>query len=192
MRRVSVSRSRSFRRDPSPRHPENLSVRASAIPRGDRVTLHSRARGRHSADVTPRAIMYPTVRNVGRGNTRCKRKKFHRATHAQAGARSAERRIVESTCVGEGRRLLARRIRALAPDRTELNEFTAEQALLRGQLHVRYDDGDDGYVGMRTLTLVRTFVLHGAWRTLHGPPAMHRIEDKRALGGATLHRCMTV
>lgn len=63
-----------------------------------------------------------------------------------------------------------------------------------GPLYDHYDgnDSDDGYVGMRTLTLVRSFVLHGGWRTLHGPPAVHRIEDKCALGGAASHRCMTV
>lgn len=124
--------------------------------------------------------------------TRGVKKKSFTAAHAHARPGVPCRREVR--CRKHVRRRgpppLARRTRAL--DRTELNEFTAERALLRGQLHVRYDDGDDGYVGMRTLTLVRTFVLHGAWRTLHGPPAMHRIEDKRALGGAAPHRCVTV
>lgn len=107
---------------------------------------------------------------------------IHEHMHAyKAGVHSAallrrSRCIVESTCV-------VRTPLSIAGS-TELNEFTAGHTLLRGLLHVPYDGDDDGDVGMRTLTLVRAFVLHGAWSSLHGPPAVQRIEDKRALGGA--------
>lgn len=68
--------------------------------------------------------------------------------------RDAENCIVESTCDAPP----AKRNRLSIAGRTELNEFTAGHTPLRGCYTF---DGDDGDVGMRTLTLVRAFVLHG-------------------------------
>jgi len=113
--------------------------------------------------------MYPTVRNVGRGNTRCKKKvsPLYTGTRAyKAGAHSErdamqENYIVESTC---GAPPAKRNRLSIAPvaGQTELNEFTAGHTLLRDcYTGYTFDSDDDGDVGMRTLTLVRAFVLHG-------------------------------
>jgi len=116
--------------------------------------------------VTPRAIMYPTVRNVGRGNTRCK-KKFHLHTCMRAYKHACIPLpvgcIVESTCVAKTRLSAWRnRARSLSIASNGAEWIYGWTHFITGLLYVRYDGDDDGDVGMRTLTLVRAFVFHEA------------------------------
>lgn len=108
--------------------------------------------------------MYPSVRNVGRGNTRCKKKKKKSFTATYTcGAHFVAlcRKHVSSVVKKDETRLSRRVARVQSRDTTELNEFTALDTLYYGtitrSLHHNDGRGTAGRVCALSLSSVLLF-----------------------------------